>query len=78
MHIDNFSRVAKLVCERMQIQDVLQLPNPAESMLHGDARWPAKLTGVILAQAVPIAVAALNDRLAVINAELVELGMSID
>lgn len=78
MRIGNFFKVAQLVQERSEIQIALEGRNPGKSMLQVDMRWSSEIANRVIEQALPIIVQALQERLKEIDAELVELGMSID
>lgn len=78
MRIENFSRVAQLVQERLEIQVALEAPEPCCGIIHVDARWPFVLASRIVEQVLPSVIEALRARLKEIDTELVELGMSID
>lgn len=78
MRIENFSRVAQLVQERLEIQVALDAPEPGRGIIQVDARWPFAVARRIVEQVLPFVIEALRARLKEIDAELVELGMSID
>ncbi|MFZ5667172.1 MAG: hypothetical protein ACOY7L_18305 [Pseudomonadota bacterium] len=78
MRMENFSRVAQLVQERLEIQVALDAPEPCRGIIGIDARWPFLLASRIVEQVLPYVIEALRARLKEIDAELIELGMSID